>query len=272
MSNLETSGLDSNLSCPICTNLFFKPTFFECGHTMCLLCHYNIDKNSESKTFELPIFRCPQCRLTSIVPWNKRPLNIALDRICAQKHPKEYQRLAGSEEQREAKHADADPPSPPGMEPQKVDLTKIALDSRKVIAKETYSKIFPLLLKAAHDGKTFVSVREKNILRSIEISLQPLSQMFFEFNNLHKIVCSPEECTLFLCKTTSKWKREITNTEHLIDVTHEPEVRPVADDPSTPPPPTRRRRVMLRRPTVRDGTEDVSEAFGRLSSIIRMNY
>ena len=103
------------------------------------------------------------------------------------------------------------PEIPPGLndKPQTVDLAKIALDSRKVIARKTYATLFPLILKAAHEGKTFVSIREKSILKSIEISLQPLSQMFFENNNLHKIMCSPEECTLMLCKTSSRWRREV---------------------------------------------------------------
>ena len=263
----STRALTNHLNCPICTNLFFKPTFFECGHTMCLLCHYNIDKNSESKTYELPIFKCPQCRSTSIIPWNKRPLNVTLDQICAKQHPKEYARLAGSSEPDPTSDR---PEIPPGLndKPQTVDLAKIALDSRKVIARKTYATLFPLILKAAHEGKTFVSIREKSILKSIEISLQPLSQMFFKHNNLHKIMCSPEECTLMLCKTSSRWRREVINADHVED---EPENSGSSQDPATPPPPARRRRILMRRP-IGAREENASEAFSRLSSMIRLDY
>lgn len=263
-----------SLKCPVCMDMFFTPTLFGCGHTLCLKCHYEIDKNTPSTTFDVPIYKCPLCRHTSIVPWNKRKLNITLAEICRTHAPEEYARLETA--------SPPPPPSPPGLTDSSVNLSRLAADARKEKAKCLYDTLIPLMINAARDGKSFLIIKEKKTVRDIEICLQPLTKMLFRENNVYKLICSPEECTILFAMSAARWRREVINTTHTPAATTDDETDGTeetnaptssAREPLVRTPPARRLRnrrtggiTTIRR---LDNTE-LEPAFNRLRTFMRL--
>ena len=273
---MDETKTDDLLHCSICTCVFFKPTFFECGHTFCISCHYNLDKSTEATTFEIPKFSCPVCRMTSVIPWHKRKLNHALDKICEARHPERYQRLSDKDSDKE----NDIPAPPPGLSPAsiRVNLPELSALARSELANEVYAVLIPLLITAARLGKSFISVTEKNIVRKIEICIRPLSKLLFSNNNIYKILCSPEECTIMISHAASRWRREFRNDAHepseesvsTNDEDAPNESTPSPSSPSSPPP--RVRLARRRRLASLSNDEALGEGLSALRRAIEIRY
>lgn len=233
-------SIKDDFKCPICVGLYVKPTMFECGHTMCLACHYKLDKSSPSPTFQVPEFKCPLCRFTSTVPWNKRPSNVALDKICKVMYPQEYAELAKVE----ARCSDLTTQlrrhvikkNGISEELKNLNLSETASNAQSQLATRVYEKLMPIFSQAATEGKSYVSIGEKKLVSDIEICIQPLTKKLFENNNVYKITCTPEECTIYFSQCSMRWRREFRNDNHTGET--------LQDEPvQTPPPPPGRRRI-----------------------------
>ena len=160
----EEQSIMEELKCGVCTNLYRKPAFFECGHTFCLRCHYNIDRNTERKTFECPSFKCPLCRSVTSIPWNLRPPNLALDTLCHTMYPFHYKEL---EEKNIEKEAD-DEKNKTKVDYSRVDLSHVAFDSQNRKAKKVYDKIMPIFFKDAWKGKGLLILAKKDLVRILK--------------------------------------------------------------------------------------------------------
>ena len=242
----EEAPIMEELKCTVCTNLYRKPAFFECGHTFCLRCHYNIDHNTESGTFECPNFRCPICRHTTCIPWNLRPPNLALDTLCRTMYPFNYKELEGKDIEQEAD----DEKSKSRVDYSLIDLSQVAFDSQKRKAKKVYEQIMPIFFKECLEGKSFISINEEKLVEDIEICIQPLTKILFEKNNVYKITCTPKECTVYFSETAMQWAREFRNDNHTSQ-NH-------GVEPTSPPPPASRR--LLTRLNSRRRRENASDA------------
>ena len=280
---MEETKTDDLLHCTICTCVFFKPTFFECGHTFCISCHYNLDKSTEAMTFEIPKFKCPVCRMTSVIPWHKRKLNHALDKICEARHPERYKRLNDKENDKENVNETDVPDPPPGLSPSsiRVNLPELSSLARSEAANEVYAVLIPLLITAARLGKSFISVTEKIIVRKIEICIRPLSKLLFANNNIYKILCSPEECTVMISRAASRWRREFRNDAHepsddSVSTNDDDEPNERAPSPSSPSspssPPPRVRLARRRRLASLSNDEALGEGLSALRRAIEIRY
>jgi len=260
----EEVPLMEELKCTVCTNLYRKPAFFECGHTFCLRCHYNIDRNTERKTFECPSFKCPMCRSVTSIPWNLRPPNLALDTLCRTMYPFHYKEL---EEKIIEKEADAEK-NKTKVDYSRIDLSQVAFDSQKRKAQKVYSQIIPLFFKECLAGKSFITLSEEGLVRDIEICIQPLTKLLFEKNNVYKINCTPKECTVYFSDTAMQWAREFRNENHTSE-NH-------GIEPTSPPPPTSRRiRNRFRRLSASNSENDDVGAhilLGDIRSIVRDQF
>jgi len=235
----EQISIKDHFKCPVCAGLYVKPTMFECGHTMCLACHYKLDKSSPSPTFEVPQFKCPLCRYTTTVPWNKRSSNVVLDKICKIMYPEEYAELQKTEERcadltkRLKKHVIKK--NGISEELKNLNLSETANNAQSQLANRVYEKLMPIFSKAATEGKSYVSVGEKKLVGDIEICIQPLTKKLFENNNVYKVTCTPEECTVYFSQCSMRWGREFRNDNHTGET--------VPDNLQTPPAPPGRRRL-----------------------------
>ena len=229
--------IKEDFKCPICTSLYVKPAVFECGHTMCLSCHCKLDKSSVSPTFETPTFKCPLCRYPTTIPWNERPSNIALDKICKLMYPEEYTEIENIESKcadlssRLKKHV----VKKVGISDELINLnlSETASKSQCQLAERVYEKLLPIFSRAASQGKSYMSVTEATLVSEIEICIQPLSKKLFENNNVYKLTCTPEECTVYFSKCSMLWGREFCNHNHAGSFDSTP--------PQSPPPPPSRR-------------------------------
>ena len=212
--------------CPVCMNLYLKPTLFECGHTFCLTCHYNLDKATTSPTFTLPVYKCPLCRSTTMTPWTKRPMNITLDKVCKAIYPKEYETLMKIEARckelnaklKESKRgaSEEEDDSAERMElMSEINLSQVSAESQSALAEQVYAKLIPKFIDAARQGKSHVTVIEKNTVSDIEVCIQPLTKKLFEKNNVYKITCTPDECSVFFSRDAMHWNRTFQNDNHV---------------------------------------------------------
>jgi hypothetical protein len=194
-----------NLLCLICANVHVYPRIYKCGHTVCSCCMQEIDVREHSSTFEVPIYKCPCCREKTIIPWNKRPLNRVLETLC-KSHPDYKSRkkevdilLKDRTEMVEI--------------PENVDISRISYKCRKSLAGDLYSKILPVLYEAAICGKSFVTITEENFVSQIEACVTELKKLLFD-NNIFKIIVTPNECTIYINKSSLRWKREWRNQNY----------------------------------------------------------
>ena len=253
-SNVDKKGVDEEFKCPVCFNLFLKPTLFECGHSFCLTCHYNLDKNTPSSTFSLPIYKCPLCRSASSVGWNDRPLNISLNKVCSKMYPEETNILknldakcAALKKMLESKKTE--PETIVYEDYTSINLSQTSSEAQRALSQKVYTKLMPAFLKAAKDGKSHLQISDRDLVSEIEICIIPLTKLLFENNNVYQISCTPEDCTVMFSKCSLQWGREFHNENH-----------EEAQATVSPPPRTlyplrgaRRRRL---RPEPREGTID----------------
>ncbi len=217
--------IQEEFRCPVCMNLYLKPTLFECGHTFCLTCHYKLDKATTTPTFTLPVYKCPLCRSTTMTPWTQRPANITLDKVCKAVYPKEYETLMQIERKckeltaklrrREEKSQDEEPDEEHLSRMSSVNLSQLSAESQSMLADKVYSKLIPKFIDAARQGKSHVTVIEKSTVKDIEVCIQPLSKKLFEKNNVYKITCTPEECSVFFSRSSMRWNRSFQNENHV---------------------------------------------------------
>ena len=156
--------IESELKCGICMELFCKPAFFPCGHSICRLCHLNVDKTTETRTFTAPIFRCPLCREGTSLPWTERPINRVLDNFCKEKHTEEYLKLEkeqdktiSEESKRIADEIRVDIPE----NLLSLNLSQIASEARQHLADKIYKDLMIIFSNAALQGKSHISIVEK---------------------------------------------------------------------------------------------------------------
>ncbi len=244
--------IPQELKCGICMELHCRPLFFPCGHSLCRLCHINVDSSTDSRTFTAPIFKCPMCRETTTKVWKCRPVNRALDNICKEKHPLHYNKLLDYQNEiieKDQKKLDQERILEIPESSLSLNLSEIASEAREKLALRVYKELMILFSSAAMEGKTFLTVSEKNMVEKIEICLQPLCKKLFEKNNVYKVTCTPDECTVFFSKVSLRWDRDYINSNYETST---------GDAPSSPPPPpnpTRRGR----RATLFSGSLPMSE-------------
>jgi hypothetical protein len=113
-------------------------------------------------------------------------------------------------------------------------LSETANNAQSLLAARVHEKLMPIFSRAAISGKSYLSVTEKKLVTDIEVCIQPLSAKLFENNNVYKITCTPEECTVYFSQCSMRWGREFHNENHTSDVRLAP---------NTPPPPPNIRRL-----------------------------
>ena len=215
-----TTTIDEELlQCPVCKDIMVEPRMYtDCGHTVCTSCMKKMDRlRAENSVFHTPLYRCPCCRTETIYRWYARPINRAIMSIC-EKHEKYASRV--EEVRSEEKNEEKEPSIPDN-----IDLRALATESREQIALDLYDKLLPIMYEAAAEGRRHVVITKKKTIRKIELVCDLLSTMFFETNNIFKILCTRSECQIIFSDDAFTVLREYTNN----DVTEE-------EIEETPPP------------------------------------
>ena len=94
----------------------------------------------------LTIYKCPVCRYETLIPWHKRPRNIALQSI-SEKHAEYGMRL---EEIGLCK-------IPEDFMSHESDLSRIAFIQQELLGEKLYQEILPALRKAVVEGRSLCS-------------------------------------------------------------------------------------------------------------------
>ena len=225
----RTTKIDlSDLLCPICADVFVIPRTYDCGHTVCETCMYEMDiRQLSDDTHIAVIYKCPVCRDPTLKSWNNRPINFLLEQL-ASKHP-DYEKR-----KREVTEMIHHRKSQLIYIPDTVDLAKTSYDSRINLALDLYEILLEKLYIAAKDGKNHLIIKEKSIVSNIEKVGDILSYQLFKKHNVYRILTTRGECTIYLTRDAFNWRRNHENRSW-VDPT-DPTNHQSFEAPPPPPP------------------------------------
>lgn len=197
---------DKDVTCPVCKEIFVFPRMYECGHTVCELCMYEMDRRDCSvDAHTASVHHCPVCRHPTLRSWHSRPLSVLLEKI-ASTHPnysKRKQEVLEEQSKREG-----------GIIyiPKDIDLADTSHTSRIKIALALYEILVERLYKAALRGLSYLVIKEALIVRDIEKVIDLLSVHLFTKHNIYKILVTRGECTIHIHKDAFSWRRSYENS------------------------------------------------------------
>ena len=208
ISNDNASNLlfdNKDIICPVCKEVFVFPRIYECGHTICELCMYEMDRRDcPDDTHTALVHHCPVCRHPTLQSWQNRPISILLESISS-KHPNYNKRkLEVMTERRERKGTFL-------SIPEDVNLADLSHTSRLQIALGLYEILVEHLYKAANEGLCYLVIKDKNTVKEIEKVVDMLSVQLFSKHNVYKIIVTRNECTIYIHKDAFSWGRQHTN-------------------------------------------------------------
>ena len=196
---------DKDITCPVCKEIFVFPRTYECGHTICELCMYEMDlRDCSNDTHTAIIHHCPICRHSTLKSWHHRPISISLESI-ASKHPNYRKRKREVLEERGKRTKEL------VYIPLGIDLADTSHTTRLQLALGLYEIIVESLYKAAMQGLSHLIIKEKSIVRDIEKVVDLLSARFFLRHNIYKIMVTRSECTIYIHKDAFSWSRQYVN-------------------------------------------------------------
>lgn len=216
----------SELTCPICTDVFVFPRTYECGHTVCETCMYEMDKHDKtSETHTASIHKCPVCRHPTLKSWRDRPLSVLLERLSSN-HPDYIKRKKEVDDIKKKRDVKQESISC------NIDIASVSYISRNKIANEIYDTILELIFIAAKQGKNHIIIKNKKIVSDIEKVGDILSRRLFSRNNIFRLIVTMNECTIYFTEDAFSWRRNFENTSW-----REPMDGSVSLQPTEPPPP-----------------------------------
>ena len=196
---------DKDVTCPICKDVFVFPRTYECGHTICELCMYEMDRRDCSQdTHTAVVHHCPVCRAVTLQSWHNRPISILLEKICSN-HPGYDKRREEVLEQRSNREGSMT------YIPEDIDLADASHAARIKLAFALYEIILERLYKASLRGLSHLIIKEKTIVSDIEKVVDLLSIQLFTKHNIYKILVTRGECTVYIHKDAFQWRRNYEN-------------------------------------------------------------
>uniref|UniRef100_A0A6C0LZJ7 RING-type domain-containing protein n=1 Tax=viral metagenome TaxID=1070528 RepID=A0A6C0LZJ7_9ZZZZ len=197
----------SDIICPICKEVFVFPRTYDCGHIVCELCMYEMDRRDESGDTHISIIHsCPICRKATLKRWYNRPVSHLIERI-ASVHP-DYKRRR--EEIIIMKKARVDRQI---YIPNNIDIALLSHESRIKLSLEIYDNILERLYIAANQGKNHIIINNMSIVSDIEKVGDILSMQLFNNHNIYRLIVTRSECTIYFTKNAFNWRRSFDNTE-----------------------------------------------------------
>lgn len=196
---------DKDITCPVCKEVFVYPRIYECGHTVCEECMYQMDMHDYSgDTHTASVHHCPVCRKPTLRNWHSRPISILLGKICA-KHPDYVARKKEVLENKKKRDS--------GIVyiPSDLDLAATSHKARIKLTLSLYEVLLERLYKAAIQGLNHLIIKDREIVSDIEKVVDMLSVQLFTKHNIYKILVTRGECTIYITKRAFTWRREYQN-------------------------------------------------------------
>lgn len=197
---------NKDVMCPVCKEVFVLPRTYDCGHTICELCMYEMDRrDTTDDTHTAEVHHCPICRHATLKSWHNRPLSVLIEKI-ASSHPNYLTR------KREVLETKSKREGSIKLIPRNIDLTDISHTSRLKLALSLYEVLLERLYKAALRGLSYLIIKEKSIVTDIEKVIDLLSVQLFSRHNIYKIMVTRGECTIYIHKDAFSWRRAYENS------------------------------------------------------------
>ena len=198
---------NKDVICPICKEVFVLPRTYDCGHTVCELCMYEMDKRDCSKdTHTAKVHHCPVCRKPTLKSWQYRPVSVILEKICS-KHPQYEERKKEVMETKDAREGCFT------NIPVNINLAEVSHTQRIKLALSLYAILIERLYKAAQRGLSHLIINEPELVKDIEKVIDILSIQLFHKHNICKMLVTRGECTIYIHKDAFKVSRTYLNTD-----------------------------------------------------------
>ena len=197
---------NKDVMCPVCKEVFVFPRTYECGHTVCELCMYEMDRRDCSRdTHTANVHHCPVCRHPTLRSWHNRPLSVLLEKI-ASTHPNYLTRKLEVLEEKSQREGGV------VYIPKDIDLAEAAHTSRMKLTLTLYEILIERLYKASLRGLSHLIIKEREIVSEIEKVIDLLSVHLFSRHNIYKILVTRGECTIYIHKDAFTWRRSYENS------------------------------------------------------------
>ena len=153
---------------------------------MCQICHIALDRTVLYRgEHVLPFYKCPECRTSTFVPWDARPVNVELERLCCT-HEDYAKRLQECTEISKEAHKNGTT-----ISNRHIDLAAASQTKRAAMATALYNELLPRLAEAAMKGKSYVLVDDPRTVADIEVALDYLAAFLFTNNNIYQVTVNP---------------------------------------------------------------------------------
>ena len=200
-----SNNVEQNLNCPICLTIFVMPRIYSCGHSVCEECMYKCDKENEEATvsnFDSPVYKCPLCRVESVVPYTERPLNRSLMTIL--ETTKDYSKISKYRKSNFMKKIEINLYDG-------INLSHLAFKSKFTKCEKHYKEIMPLIYKAAKEGKSKLTILTNT--KELQTIYSMLSKKLFS-HGIYKVQATPTEFNIYILpERTINYRFEQTNPE-----------------------------------------------------------
>ena len=197
---------DKDVMCPVCKEVFVFPRTYECGHTVCELCMYEMDRRDRSgDTHIANVHHCPVCRHPTLRSWHNRPLSVLLEKIASM-HPKYLERRLEVLEERSQREGNI------MYIPKDIDLANASHTARIKLTLTLYDILVERLYKASLRGLSHLIIKDKAIVSEIEKVIDLLSVQLFARHNIYKMIVTRGECTIYIDKDAFEWRRSYENS------------------------------------------------------------
>jgi hypothetical protein len=151
----------------------------------------------------VPFYKCPECRTSTFISWDRRPVNFQLDRLsrAEEGYAQRYAECAAAAKLAITTHL-------PGVHGRRVNLASLSQAKRAATALDTYNKLLPILTEAALQGKSHVIIDDGATVASMEIVLDYLAAFLFENNNVYQVLVNSSygEAQILFTKEGAKHK------------------------------------------------------------------
>ena len=199
---LDTSAVE----CKVCKNIMYNPISFDtCGHTLCELCMMQIDKTAWETTASqnFPLYRCPECRSGTLLPWQRRPKNIELQNLLSSIPGYEDASIDARKAIEEFR--DENPllikntTYPHNIkESGNINLAKISHHAQQIKIDTLLTRIIPILYESAENGIPCVNITTR--ARDMYTFVKELSSELFKLG-IYSVHATPREFTVYITKS-----------------------------------------------------------------------
>ena len=194
--------MSASATCPVCRCVFVRPRMYPtCGHSVCSHCMADCDRYTDRPfVHSALLYKCPVCRDTTLLPWNLRPRNLALESMC-EELPGYSNRVAEIGPELIPKDDYND----------ETDLAKISNMRQESLVLTLYEEIMPCLFEAAKEGRSHITIDDQRVVMDLHRCADSFSNFLFDKHNVYRMMLTSTDATFHFSRRSIRIRNDFVN-------------------------------------------------------------